>query len=399
MRRAKCMGDLLPPSSNPSDAERGMRKPSLAAGEGSVRGTVPPKRWFAVDAGGGSEGFTVVELYVVMAIIALFMIITVPKGLDWIDSHRFTAMVRSFPNALLMARMRGIENRSVITITGSGDYSTTTPFSSCCPGIVFTTNVDHGLSPPLTFLSGSTVVLTNSLVCSTTVGCPGTYCSPVSGSFCRKNLVSNSTIAGDVVMISGLDKHLTMNGVEFEVLKVPANNQFVVQHPWTGVPGDPPAAAPAADTNGTVRSVGAPGSLRIVPAAHVTTATTVDNEDNFQAAAYTVKEEGSSIVFRYDAGQTPATAKFNVYVDGQLLDTTTFLSARLNFDNRGFPTSLQVVGRDSDPVLFGSQRSVGIVENIPSSVVGTSSVSVAKAPRQVLYEISATGKVNTQAAY
>jgi prepilin-type N-terminal cleavage/methylation domain-containing protein len=373
MRRFGDLGTLSQPFTPSSCRVRETRRPLLP----SSRGGMGESRTRAtLKCGPPSYGFTVVELVVVLTVIAILTAISVPMGLEWLGTHRFSAMVRAFPNAVLTARMRGIENRQVITISSSSDYSSA-PFSSscpcCCPGIQFVTTADHGLNGP-------SPALTNNLVCTTTVGCPGTYCSAINNSFCRKNLVSTSTTPGDTVMISGLDKHLSMNGCEFEVLKVPDSTHFVVQHAYSGALGD----TPGSDTTGTVRQLTAPGRLRIVPAVGVTTATTNDNQENFRSSDFTIKEEGSSIVFRYD------TSKFQATVSNQLLDTTTYLNAQVMFDNRGFPQSMQVVGRDATPVAF-SQLSIDLKEIV--------STGVKKQGREVLYKISPAGKVETNASF
>ncbi len=362
MSRSRLLGTSAP--SSPDASRRGSepRNPSPLAGEGGARRNPKSDRMPDFKARGCSEGFTLIELIVIMTIIAILTALSVPMGMSWIGGHRFTAMVRAFPNAVLMARMRGIENRQVIAITGSVDYTTQAPFTACCPGILFTTNIDHGLSGPKPTLA-------NNLVCSTTVGCPGVACAPIPSSSCRKQLVSTTTTAGDSIMISGLDRHRSMNGVEFEVLKVTDNTHFAVLHAYNGALGD----IAGADTTGTVRQLTAPGRLRIVPAAAVTTATTLDNEENFQSSDFTVKEEGSSIVFRYNA------AKFQATVNGQLLDTATPpTSVQIPFDSRGFPSG-------------NSTQSVWLQEVVPTSVK--------RQGRQVAYRISVSGKVDTQASY
>jgi prepilin-type N-terminal cleavage/methylation domain-containing protein len=364
MKRSRMLGILTPPSPNPS---------------GQVRGTLNCGRRPDFELRSGSHGFTLVEMITVLVVIAILTAISVPMGLTWLGTHRFSAMVRAFPNAVLTARMRGIENRQVIAIKDSSGYSSM-PFSSCCPGIQFVTTSDHGLSEP-------SPALANNLVCTTTVGCPGTYCGPLTNSFCRKNLVSSTTTPGDMVMITGLDMHKSMNGVEFEVLKVPDSTHFVVQHAFTGALGD----IASGDTTGTVRQLTAPGRIRIVPAASVTTATTNDNEENFRSSDFTVKEEGSSIVFRYD------TDKFLAYANplnprlvngapvtdndsASLLDpSSSNKSAQITFDTRGFP-----LGLPTPQVLW-------LVEKVSSGLN--------KGARQVLYKISATGKVDTRASY
>jgi len=317
-----------------------------------------------------SNGFTMVELVVILFLIAVLIAITVPMGLTWIGSHRFTSMLRTFPNAVLMARMRGIENRSVTTITGSQQV-TGAPFSNCCPGILFTTNVSHGLNAVPTAPSFS-------------MSCPGN-CGPTCDTGSIKS--PSTTTAGDTVMISGLNNHVSMNGVEFEVITAPSTTTFAVQHAWSNL-GD----TATADTTGAVRELTAPGRLKIFPATAVTTTPANDNQENFTAADYTVKEEGSSIVFRYN------TAKFLVYVptssaqatigQGQLLDTTTYTGAQLMFDNRGFPQYVLVQGATPpNPAAFPAVLPIWITENV--------SASEARAPRQVRYMINLSGKVDT----
>ena len=68
-----------------------------------------------------SKGFTVIELVVVLTIIAVLTAITLPMGISWIAEYRFSSAARSLSNAVLMARMRGIENRAVFAITASQD--------------------------------------------------------------------------------------------------------------------------------------------------------------------------------------------------------------------------------------------------------------------------------------
>ena len=66
-----------------------------------------------------SKGFTVIELVVALAIIAILTAIGLPMGLRWKADYRFSMVTRSLSSAVLMARMRGIENRAVFTITAS----------------------------------------------------------------------------------------------------------------------------------------------------------------------------------------------------------------------------------------------------------------------------------------
>jgi prepilin-type N-terminal cleavage/methylation domain-containing protein len=314
-----------------------------------------------------SKGFTVIELVVVLTIICVMTAVTLPMGLGWLADYRFSMAARSLSTSILMARMRGIENRAIFTISGS-QQTTSGPFSSCT-GIEFTTNVDHGLSEPIPAVTGLT--------------CPGPTKTPV------------STTPGDMVMISGLNFTKSMNGAEFEVIKITAANKFVVQHTFSSALGD----TVGSDNQGTVRNLTAPGRLRIVPA--VSTATpnltaTPDssayNQESFKASAFTVKEEAASIVFRYD------TDKFEVTfypgnpvspppapLDPSSAPTTNF--AEIRFDNRGFPKSTVVGNAAPNPTTINT--TIRIEEKLPTSRK--------KARRYVQYLISPTGKVNTQA--
>jgi prepilin-type N-terminal cleavage/methylation domain-containing protein len=324
-----------------------------------------------------SKGFTVIEMVVVMTIIAIMAAVTLPLGLGWIAEFRFNSAARALSRSVLMARMRGIENRAVFTITAS-QTSISSPFGTGCPGMIFTTNVDHGLSQPNPAVAGA-LVLPPPLPA---------FWSPVAPCRCVKSLPSAmSTTPGDTVMFSGLNHTTSMNGLEFEVIQVPATNQIAVQHAVSPTLGD--TAGP--DTTGTVRNLVAPGRLRIVPAVSKVIPTT-DNEESFIASAYTVKEEGSSIVFRYD------TEKFEVTLypgnppipaGTPVLDPLDLSRnfAEIRFDNRGFPKAT-VVG-NAAPNTTATNTTIRIDEKVPALRK--------KDARKVTYLISTTGKVNTQA--
>jgi hypothetical protein len=313
-----------------------------------------------------------------VTIIAIMAAVTLPLGFGWIAEYRFNSAARSLSRAVLMARMRGIENRAVFTITAS-QTSNSSPFSASCPGMIFTTNVDHGLSKPNPAVAGA-LVLPPPLPA---------FWSPVAPCRCVKSLPTAApTTPGDTVMFSGLNHTTSMNGLEFEVLTTPTNNTFAVQHGVSPTLGD----TPGPDTTGTVRNLVAPGRLRIVPAVSKAIPAT-DNEESFIASSYTVKEEGSSIVFRYD------TEKFRVTfypgnpvepppvspLDPSSASTTKF--AEIRFDNRGFPKAT-VVGSAS-PNTTTTNTTIRIAEIVPALRT--------KAAREVTYMISPTGKVNVLA--
>jgi prepilin-type N-terminal cleavage/methylation domain-containing protein len=329
-----------------------------------------------------SKGFTVIELVVVVTIIAVLTAITLPMGINWIAEYRFSMAARSLSNAVLMARMRGIENRAVFTITSSRQ-ETGGPFTTCF-GIEFTTNVDHGLSQP-------NPVVSNPLVLPPPL--PAIW-SPVANCPCVKTLASATPPPrpGDMVMISGLDHTKSMNGGEFEVLTVPAANRFTVQHTVSATLGD----IDAVNIQGTVRNLIAPGRLRLAPAVSTATPDPLnDNQESFMASAYTIKEEASSIVFRYD------TDKFEVtFYPGNPQDpapvppmdpsSAANKFAEIRFDNRGFPnTTMAFDGTAMATTAITTNTTILIAEKLPASRK--------KAPRKVQYLISPTGKVNTLA--
>ncbi len=339
-----------------------------------------------------SRGFTFIELLVVVTIITIFAAIALPTGLHWLTDYRLTQAVRSLSNAVLMARMRGIENRSVITITTSVT-STDSPFTATCPGIIFTTNVDHGLTGP-------NPVVTNYLVDPTTLSPAPPPLSPrywpVSNCKCVKDLgspPSTTPTPGDTVMFSGLDHTKSMNGAEFEVLTIPSSTQFAVQHTYNVILGD----LPSGDTKGTVRNLIAPGRLRIVPATAVLTTPTNDNQENFSSSGFTIKEEASTIVFRYNTDQFQITFYAGnppIPSDTPTLDpsSTAYNFAEIRFDNRGFPKSTLAYNSSS-----GTMTTNPISTNTTILIAEKLTGSKHRTPRTVQYLVSPTGKVNTTA--
>jgi prepilin-type N-terminal cleavage/methylation domain-containing protein len=327
-----------------------------------------------------SKGFTVIEMVVVVTIIAIMAAVTLPLGFGWIAEYRFNSAARSLSKAVLMARMRGIENRAVFTITAS-QTSISSPFSVACPGMIFTTNVDHGLSQPNPVVAGALVM---------PPPMPA-FWSPVAPCRCVKSLPSATQPApGDIVMFSGLNHTTSMNGLEFEVLTTPTKNTFAVQHAVSFTVGD--TAGP--DTTGTVRNLVAPGRLRLTPAVNTITPDPLnDNQESFVASSYTVKEEASSIVFRYDTDKFEVTFyPGNPSTDplpGTLLVPSSASKnfAEIRFDNRGFPKST-VVG-NGVPNTTSANTVILIAEKVPALRT--------KAAREVRYLISTTGKVNVQA--
>ena len=129
-----------------------------------------------------------------------------------------------------------------------------------------------------------------------------------------------------------------------------------------------------------------------------------DNQENFSgASAYTIKEEASSIVFRYDAG-TPHHGKFEVAffpgippadpldrpAAGTFLDPADAARnfAEIRFDNRGLPRST-LIG-NGVPNTNIANTTILIAEKVPAYIRGST--------RQIYYVISPTGKVNTTTA-
>jgi prepilin-type N-terminal cleavage/methylation domain-containing protein len=391
MSRSRGTGALLPPSPNPSRQGRGMRKPSPPAEEGRVTGRLRSEQGQDFEVRCRSRGFTIIELIVALAITGVLIAIAVPTGLRWRGDYRFSSAARSLSNAVLMARMRGIENRAVFTITAS-QATNNAPFSAACPGMLFTTNVDHGLSQP-------NPVLVNALVVPPGLPTPwNPKFSPVANCSCVKTLAAAPPpwpTSGDMVMFSGLNQTTSMNGVEFEVITVPAPNQFAVQA--AAIP--PPDGPDIGSTNnaGTVRNVSAPGRLRIVPAVHTLgPGPLTDNQENFGGtSAYTVKEEASSIVLRYDTnrflvsfylGNPVDPAPGGTLIDpppGTLLDPAAAAKnfAEIRFDRHGIP------------------RSTVVGNNVPTPATANITILIAEVkpyqPRWVQYVISTTGKVNT----
>jgi len=295
-----------------------------------------------------ASGFTLIELSVVLAVMAVVSAIAIPYGMRTFESYRFSAMSRAFANAVLMARMRAIENRCVFPITASQAGSS--------PGWTkFTTALDV----PLRF---------------------------------RANTLGTIPGNGDRVMLSGLDKNTNVNGGEYEVQTCPKGVNpptFEVNCPFGGTP----------DTRGTVRNLTAPARLIILPAEHKVSANWgVDpatgmyrNEDNFGASGYTVREEGSDIVFSFDVNKYRIFFSATEGVLGDELEpggsdptaggTGPFAFQQMLFDSRGLPENLA-----SRTVLLCSTRFYP--KGGPKTVALDS-------PGTILYFITSTGRVTT----
>lgn len=205
-----------------------------------------------------SSGFTLIELCVVCAVMIIFAAIAVPTGVSVVESYRFSAMTRSFATAVLMARMRAVENRSVYRITASTVGAST--------GRIRFTTVLH---VPLRF---------------------------------RPNALALTPGNGDRVMLSGLDKNTGLNGVELEVQVC----DKAMSPPTFEVDYDVPLVG--ADTTGNVRNITSPARLIILPAQSteypnwgIDPATGIyRNEEHFGASGYTIREDGSDIIFSFD---------------------------------------------------------------------------------------------------
>jgi type II secretory pathway pseudopilin PulG len=204
-----------------------------------------------------SSGFTLIELMVVCAVMIIMTAIAVPTGISVLESYRFSAMSRSFATAILMARMRAVENKSVYRINAS------TPGAST-GRIRFTTL----LNIPLRFRPNSLAVT------------PGD---------------------GDRVMFSGLDKNAGINGVELEVQVC----DRTMSPPTFEVDYD---VFSGADTTGTVRNITAPARLIILPAQQTINPNWgIDpltgiyrNEEHFGSSGYSIREDGSDVIFAFD---------------------------------------------------------------------------------------------------
>lgn len=295
-----------------------------------------------------SNGFTLIELCVVLAIMLIIASVAIPYGMNTMEAYRFTAMSRSFINCVLMARMRAIENRSVFRITSSGAGSTPERTK-------FTTVVDV----PLRFRANTLLVT------------PGN---------------------GDRLMFSGLDQNTVANGVEFEVQVCPKTANpptFEITYPFGGT----------ADTTGTVRNITAPARLMILPAIQTPLPNWgIDpgtgmyrNEEHFGAGGYTVREDGSDVIFTFDTDKyriffSSADAVLGDELEAGGSDPTAGGSApfgfqQVIFDSRGLPENLA-----SRTVLMSTTR---LYPRGGPKVVALDS------PGTIRYFLTSTGRVTT----
>ncbi len=66
---------------------------------------------------GGNDGFTLVELMVVGAILGLALVVSLPLGAKWLDSYRYSAACRSFYNGVHLAKINAISGSTLFNIT------------------------------------------------------------------------------------------------------------------------------------------------------------------------------------------------------------------------------------------------------------------------------------------
>jgi type IV fimbrial biogenesis protein FimT len=150
------------------------------------------------------NGFTLVELLVVMAIVAIFASIAVPSFTDLIINNRIVAQVNDIVGSINLARSEAVKRGSAVSICQSNDGATCGSGSDWASGwVVFSDpnvngSIDAGEEIVHVFsaLSGSSTAVFSGATSSITylgvgkttgafTGTSAAVCPPIGGNYCR----------------------------------------------------------------------------------------------------------------------------------------------------------------------------------------------------------------------
>jgi len=68
------------------------------------------------------SGFTLIELIVIIAIVAIFAAIAVPNFLSYMPKHRLNGAARQVMGDLMAARMKAVKENLTVTVTYVNDH-------------------------------------------------------------------------------------------------------------------------------------------------------------------------------------------------------------------------------------------------------------------------------------
>ena len=115
----------------------------------------------AVSVPGHQAGFTLLELMVTIAIVAVLASIAIPNTVAWRNNSQFNAAVREVKSAIEGARMAAIKTNLPATVTFNGTGTVTTQTQEIVAGVATPgTTVDHQMAPGVTVSANNGGVLT-----------------------------------------------------------------------------------------------------------------------------------------------------------------------------------------------------------------------------------------------
>ncbi|MDE2598852.1 MAG: GspH/FimT family pseudopilin [Rhodocyclaceae bacterium] len=115
------------------------------------------------------SGFTLVELCIVMAIMAILMALGIRPYRDWVENNKIRNAAESISSGLMLARSEAVTRNTSVNLTLAAGTSSawtvgcTVPVAGTCPAAIHNRQESEGSSGAITVLSpaGRTITFNN----------------------------------------------------------------------------------------------------------------------------------------------------------------------------------------------------------------------------------------------